>query len=138
MMCVYGRFHHHGSLRRGIRRAKFERAELTFSVDVDLRDEFHWNTKQLFVWLSAEYKGKRNDITHRSSLWDMLVTTQSQAMFEFEMKIPEYKLIDPDLDLRDNVVNFTLNWDIHPWIGLIQRKSSSHPYQMTMPVRYNY
>ena len=121
-----------------MRRTKFERAELQFSVDVDLRDEFHWNTKQLFVWLTADYKGKKNNVMHRASLWDMLVTAKSQALFEFETKLPEYKLIDPDLDLRDNKVNFTLHWDIHPWIGLITRKESSHPFKLTMPVRYNY
>ena len=118
--------------------SKFERAELTFSVDVDLRDEFHWNTKQLFVWMSADYRGKKSNVVHRASLWDSLVITKSQALFEMEMKMPEYRLIDPDLDLRDNRVNFTLHWDIHPWIGLITRKQSMHPYTMTMPVSYNY
>eukprot|EP00483_Globobulimina_turgida_P011495 UN11517 len=131
-------FHHHGSLRRGVRRTKFERAELTFSVDVDLRDEFHWNTKQLFVWLSADYIGKQSKITHRTSLWDSLVITKSQALFEIDAKLPEYKLIDPDLDLRDNQINFTLNWDIHPWIGLVTRKSANTPYKLSMPVQYNY
>merc|ERR1712154_111625 len=131
-------FHHHGALRRGVKRSKFERAELTFSVDIDLRDEFHWNTKQLFVWLSADYIGKQSKITHKISLWDTLVRTQSQALFELDTKLPEYKLIDPDLDLRDNQVNFTLNWDIHPWIGLVTRKSSTEPYSISMPVTYNY
>ena len=131
-------FHHHGSLRRGIKRAKFERAELTFGVDVDLRDEFHWNTKQLFVWLSADYVGKQNKVVHRASLWDSLVIKKSQAQFELAAKVPEYRLIDPDLDLRDNQVNFTLYWDIHPWIGLVTRKKSSHPWTETMPVRYSY
>eukprot|EP01084_Bolivina_argentea_P274633 468153_1 len=131
-------FHHHGSLRRGVKRTKFERAELTFSVEVDLRDEFHWNTKQLFVWLSADYKGKQSGVIHKSSLWDSLVINKGQALFDIEGKIPEYKLIDPDLDLRDNKVNFTLYWDIHPWIGLVTRKNAQAPFKLTMPVRYNY
>mmetsp|Transcript_46496 Transcript_46496/g.77266 ORF Transcript_46496/g.77266 Transcript_46496/m.77266 type:complete len:188 (+) Transcript_46496:47-610(+) len=131
-------YHHHGSMRRGVRKSKFERAELTFSADIDLRDEFHWNTKQLFVWLSADYIGKDNQVTHRSSLWDTLVRSKSAAMFEMNAKMPEYKLIDPDLDLRDNNVNFTLNWDIHPWIGLITRKHSDTPHKVDMPVQYSY
>eukprot|EP00484_Ammonia_sp_Unknown_P027527 CAMPEP_0197031604 /NCGR_PEP_ID=MMETSP1384-20130603/10568_1 /TAXON_ID=29189 /ORGANISM="Ammonia sp." /LENGTH=111 /DNA_ID=CAMNT_0042461161 /DNA_START=251 /DNA_END=586 /DNA_ORIENTATION=+ len=111
---------------------------MTFSVEIDLRDEFHWNTKQLFVWLSADYIGKNSGVLHRMSLWDTLVTSKSQAQFDLNEKIPEYKLIDPDLDLRDNTVNFTLNWDIHPWFGLITRKVSSTPNQVAMPVRYSY
>lgn len=90
------------------------------------------------MWLSADYIGKQNKIVHRASLWDSLVVKKSQALFELESKVPEYKLIDPDLDLRDNQVNFTLNWDIHPWIGLVTRKQSTHPWTVTMPVRYNY
>ena len=120
-----------------MKRSKFEQCELTFDVDIDLRDEFHWNTKQLFVWLSVDYIGKKSNILHRISLWDELVVTQSQAMFELETKVPEYKLVDPDLDLRDNNVNFTLNWDIHPWIGLVTRKHSQTPLVTTMPVRYS-
>lgn len=129
--------HHHYPLRRGVRASKFERCELVFDVDIDLRDEFHWNTKQLFVWLSVDYVGKNSKTVHRSSLWDELVVTQSQAMFELEAKVPEYKLVGPDLDLRDNNVNFTLNWDIHPWIGLVTRKHSQTPLVYKMPVRYS-
>ena len=129
--------HHYQALRRGVKASKFESAQLTFDVDIDLRDEFHWNTKQLFVWLSVDYVGKSNKVVHRISLWDELVIKKSQAVFELEGKTPEYKMIDPDLDLRDNKVNFTLNWDIHPWIGLVTRKHSQTPLVHKMPVRYS-
>ena len=128
--------HHYHPLRRGVKASKFERCELTFDVDIDLREEFHWNTKQLFVWLSVDYVGKSSNIVHRASIWDELVVTQSQALFELEAKFPEYALVDTDLDLRDNNVNFTLYWDIHPWIGLVTRKQSQTPLVMKMPVRY--
>lgn len=37
-----------------------DRALLSFDLDADLRPAFHWNLKQLFVFVLAEYETKAN------------------------------------------------------------------------------
>ena len=37
-----------------------DRAVLKFDIDADLSSVFHWNVKQLFVFLIAEYKSDTN------------------------------------------------------------------------------
>ena len=69
--------HRHGQIRRGLKSSKFELVFCEFAIDVgessflllptylspiynniDLREEFHWNTKLIFLWLTAEYEKK--------------------------------------------------------------------------------
>ena len=45
---------------------------MTFDLNADLRSIFSWNTKQLFVYVQAEYEtedNKRNEIV----LWDSII-----------------------------------------------------------------
>ncbi len=47
-------------------------AVVTFNLEADLRSAFSWNTKQLFVFLRAEYwsdEGKLNQVV----LWDSII-----------------------------------------------------------------
>ncbi|KAF8326640.1 signal peptidase subunit-domain-containing protein [Cantharellus anzutake] len=52
-------------------------------VNIDLTSLFHWNTKQLFVYLTAEYtnsKGVKNDVV----LWDRIVRRKGDARINIE------------------------------------------------------
>ncbi|KAG8850274.1 hypothetical protein FRB91_009259 [Serendipita sp. 411] len=42
-----------------------EAAFFEFNIDADLRPLFHWNTKQVFVYLSAEYTNGKGVSNHR-------------------------------------------------------------------------
>ena len=37
-----------------------DQAVITFNIQADLRSVFSWNTKQLFVYLQAEYETPHN------------------------------------------------------------------------------
>ena len=56
-----------------------QRAVVKFDIDADFSRVFNWNTKQLYVFVVAEYETKdfkRNEIT----LWDHIVTSKSDAI----------------------------------------------------------
>lgn len=46
--------------------------KLSVSLDADLRQAFNWNTKQIFVFLQAEYETKTNWL-NQVSMWDQIV-----------------------------------------------------------------
>ena len=51
-----------------------ERANFTFSVSADFRPLFNWNTRQIFVYITAEYMTKYG--THNQVVvWDKILRT---------------------------------------------------------------
>ena len=43
-----------------------------FDLDADLSPVFNWNVKQLFVYVTAEYKSKTNEL-NQVVIWDKIV-----------------------------------------------------------------
>merc|ERR1712151_761066 len=68
-----------------------DQCTLSFSLDHDLSQEFHWNMNQLFLYLVAEYNttaNKRNEVT----LWDDVITGFEEAKFKAKNMMVEYPL----------------------------------------------
>lgn len=66
---VKGRPHYYSS-------KKEEYAIIKFSLDADLSSLFTWNTKQLFVYVTAEWPGPEN-ATNEAVIWDSIITNPS-------------------------------------------------------------
>lgn len=129
--------HKFGQIRRGIRAAKFEEAVYEYNLDVDLSEEFHWNTKEIFLWLEAEYIDKKNNV-NSVSMWDNIIRSKDDSLFTINTLKQKYQFWDFQLGLRDNNVKFTLKYDVHPWVGLIERKSASYgSKEFKNPHQYN-
>ncbi|KAH9041153.1 signal peptidase 22kDa subunit [Lactarius hengduanensis] len=65
--------------RDAIHNRRQEYAFVNFNITADLSPLFHWNTKQLFVYLEAEYtnaKGVRNQVV----FWDRIIRRQEDAV----------------------------------------------------------
>ncbi|KAI1447160.1 hypothetical protein ABKA04_001580 [Annulohypoxylon sp. FPYF3050] len=73
---VKGRPHYYSS-------KKEEYAIIKFSLDADLSSLFTWNTKQLFVYITAEWPsapsadGVPSNQTNRAVVWDSIITSPS-------------------------------------------------------------
>ena len=67
MSSVKGRPHYYS-------KKKEEYAVIKFSLEADLSDLFTWNTKQLFVYVTAEWPGPNND-TNEAVVWDSIITS---------------------------------------------------------------
>jgi signal peptidase complex subunit 3 len=51
---------------------------MSLYLDADLRSIFSWNTKQLFVYLQAEYSTPQNHL-NEVVLWDQIVQRKEEA-----------------------------------------------------------
>jgi hypothetical protein len=72
---VRGRPHYYSS-------KKEEYAIIKFSLDADLSSLFTWNTKQLFVYVTAEWpsaggSGSGQNATNQAVIWDSIITSPS-------------------------------------------------------------
>ena len=59
-----------------------DRALLSFDIHADLRPAFHWNIKQLFVYVVAQYEteGRTNQVV----LWDKIVEADDPKVVDEE------------------------------------------------------
>ncbi|CAH9145189.1 unnamed protein product [Cuscuta epithymum] len=88
---------------------------LTLNVSADLQSLFTWNTKQVFVFLAAEYETPKNAL-NQVSLWDGIITAQEHAKFWIHTK-NKYRFIDQGSNLRGKSFNLTLHWHVMPKTG---------------------
>ena len=87
-----------------------ERAVVKFDIDADFTPVFNWNTKQLYVFVVAEYTSKefrRNEVT----LWDHIVTSKDDAMLRKQHAV-DYYFDDVGLGLRGANVTTRLKYHV--------------------------
>jgi signal peptidase complex subunit 3 len=98
-----------------------DRALLSFDLKVDLSPAFHWNIKQLFVYVVAAYDtddGRTNQIV----LWDKIVEATDPKEIMEENIFVKYALVDQGDELRGKEITLQLQWDHMPITGLLYRK----------------
>lgn len=94
-----------------------ENSKLTFDLDADLTSLFNWNTKQVFVYLTAEYDGKTPSSSNRVTYWDKIITSKKDARFHVRQEKGKYSVWDVEKSFRGREANIKLEWNIQPWVG---------------------
>ena len=83
----------------------------------DLSTVFHWNTRQIFVFVALEYEtplNKRNEMI----IWDHIIQTPDQAVIPLHRVRQEYRLLDQGTGLLQNTsFSISVHWEITPWVG---------------------
>ena len=94
-----------------------DRALLSFDLKVDLTPAFHWNIKQIFVYVVAIYetKGRTNQVV----LWDKIVEAGDPKIIDEEQVFVKYALVDQGDELRGKNITLQLQWDHMPITGLL-------------------
>mmetsp|Transcript_6192 Transcript_6192/g.7841 ORF Transcript_6192/g.7841 Transcript_6192/m.7841 type:complete len:177 (+) Transcript_6192:174-704(+) len=117
-----------------------DRALLSFDLNVDLNPAFHWNIKQLFVYVIATYKSDDN-ILNEIVLWDKIV----EAVDPPEAKIikqdnvfVKYALVDQGNDLRGRDVELKLMWDHMPLTGTLYMGQQQKDTRSSFTLPYDY
>mmetsp|Transcript_20065 Transcript_20065/g.55855 ORF Transcript_20065/g.55855 Transcript_20065/m.55855 type:complete len:181 (+) Transcript_20065:216-758(+) len=103
-----------------------EQATLTFSMDADLRSVFSWNTKQLFLFLQAEY-GTPDSTVNQVVLWDTIIQQKEKARIRLKNHKTKYSFIHPSKGLKGAQVNLTLVWHVMPRVGFMYTQSRTFP-----------
>eukprot|EP00753_Platysulcus_tardus_P008701 PLAT16179.1.p2 GENE.PLAT16179.1~~PLAT16179.1.p2 ORF type:complete len:138 (+),score=55.78 PLAT16179.1:76-489(+) len=79
--------------RGRVLRDEVEVAQFQFDLQADLRPLFHWNVKQLFIWVSAEYETDSHEV-NQVVVWDSIITKKEQALLDLKDVDMLYLLTD--------------------------------------------
>ncbi|PKA62436.1 Signal peptidase complex subunit 3B [Apostasia shenzhenica] len=94
-----------------------DEVSLTLNISADLQSLFTWNTKQVFVFVTAEYETPQNAL-NQVSLWDGIIPSKEHAQFSIHTT-NKYRFVDQAShnNLRGKDFNLTLHWHIMPKTG---------------------
>ncbi|KAL1536020.1 signal peptidase complex subunit 3B-like [Salvia divinorum] len=92
-----------------------DEVSLSLNISANLESLFTWNTKQVFVFLAAEYGTPKNAL-NQISLWDGIIPSREHAKFWIHA-YNKYRFIDQGSNLRGKEFNLTLHWHVMPKTG---------------------
>ncbi|KAA1471866.1 signal peptidase 22 kDa subunit [Dentipellis sp. KUC8613] len=91
---------------------------VNFNVTADLTPLFNWNTKQLFLYLEAEYtnaKGVKNEVV----IWDRIVRRREDAVINVAGK-NKYAFREISSKFKNSEpAHFSLKYNIMPYVGAL-------------------
>jgi len=100
-------------------------ASLSFDLKADLSSLFHWNTKNIFVWVTCTYATPDRPI-NQVVVWDAVIQTKEESVLTLKRQMGEYNLIDQSRGLVGNSVNLTFSWNRIPVTGLLTTETLGH------------
>jgi signal peptidase complex subunit 3 len=96
-----------------------DRALLSFDLHADMTPAFHWNVKQLFVYVVAQYKTEAKEL-NQVVIWDKIVESiDPNKVINEENIFVKYALVDQGDNLRGKEVTLQLMWDHMPVTGFL-------------------
>lgn len=114
-----------------------DRSLLSFDLEADLTPAFHWNIKQIFVYVVASYKTEDTPV-NRIVLWDKIIEAGDNKIINEKNVFVKYALVDQSDQLRGKEVELQLMWDHMPITGLLymgeQEKETVSTF--TLPSEY--
>ena len=114
-----------------------DRSLLSFDLEADLTPAFHWNIKQLFVYVVASYQTGDTPV-NRIVLWDKIIEAGDEKVINEKNVFVKYALVDQSDQLRGKDVELQLMWDHMPITGLLymgeQDRSTTSTF--TLPAEY--
>jgi len=115
-----------------------DRALLSFNIHADMNPTFHWNVKQIFVYVVANYKTDRNPKNH-VVLWDKIIeATDADKVIEQSNVFVKYALVDQSDGLRGEDITLQLMWDHMPITGFMwmEEQDPKTRSKFTLPMDY--
>lgn len=98
--------------------AKQELAFVNFNVTADLRPLFHWNTKQLFVWVEAEFNNTKK-AENTVVIWDRIIRRKEDANLKVTGK-NKYMLRELTKSFKNaGPAHYSLKYNIMPHVGVL-------------------
>ncbi|KIM33770.1 hypothetical protein M408DRAFT_325375 [Serendipita vermifera MAFF 305830] len=116
---------------------KEESAFFEFSFDADLRSLFHWNTKQVFLYLTAEYTN-RHGLNNEVVIWDRIVRRKQDARVRIENGQNKYYFKEHSGSFRNvSDAQFVLKYNVMPYVGpLMYGEGGRTQSSVRFPSRY--
>ena len=99
-----------------------ENLKIKFNLDADLTPLFNWNTKQVFVFLTAEYNNTRTNTVNEVTFWDTIVKSPEEAVLSLENVKSKYSVWDVSDRFSERDLKFKLHWSVQPWVGVLMTR----------------
>ena len=114
-----------------------DRALFSFNLKADFAPAFTWNTKQLFVFVCAEYSTPTNPL-NQVVLWDKIIEAVDPKKTVHEKNaVIKYPLLDQRDELRGKEVTLRLYIDEMPLTSAMAMRSSDTSSVFTLPKEYS-
>lgn len=97
-----------------------------FDLEADFTPLFNWNTKQLFVYVTAEYEGARSDVNNRVTLWDKIITDKKDAVLDLRNVKGKYSVYDVSPTLANKNATLRVEWNLQPHVGFLMTGAATH------------
>lgn len=109
---------------------------LQFDLEADFEKCFDWNVKQLFIYLTANYKTQDN-VLNQIVLWDQVLLRGEDGALTLRNQNPEYYMWDDGFGLKGNDnITLTLSMNIIPNAGFLQTANSPISHTFAFPDVY--
>ncbi|KAH0828079.1 signal peptidase 22 kDa subunit [Lanmaoa asiatica] len=103
-----------------------------FNIAADLRPLFNWNTKQLFVYLEAEYTNTQG-VNNSVVLWDRIVRRKEDANIDQSSR-NKYKFRELSQSFKNvSPTEFSLKYNVMPYVGLLTYGEAARTTGFEMP-----
>lgn len=110
---------------------------LSFDLDANFDKAFDWNTKQLFIFLTAQYRTKNNALS-QVVLWDHIMLREDEHILSLKNQHSKYYFWDDGNGLLGNNINLTLTVNIIPNSGYIPiHMIPTSKHQFVFPTQYD-
>lgn len=110
-------------------------ASLHFNLSLDLRPAFHWNTKQIYAYLTLTYATQEYE-TNAIVFWDSVISEYDDALIELDLNQNKYAIHDVLFRRAQRLVgrsaNITLAWCISPHVGYVYKV----PPTLHIPIQF--
>ncbi|CED85575.1 Signal peptidase complex subunit [Phaffia rhodozyma] len=105
---------------RSVWNQEVEYGFVRFDLKADLRPLFHWNTKQIFLQLNAEYTTPNNS-SNSVVLWDKIIQSPRKARLNIQGGRNTFTFKEASNSFKDSTdLTYSLNYHIMPYVGFLQ------------------
>eukprot|EP00919_Chromeraceae_sp_WS-2016_P073857 GHVR01174593.1.p1 GENE.GHVR01174593.1~~GHVR01174593.1.p1 ORF type:complete len:193 (+),score=25.79 GHVR01174593.1:340-918(+) len=97
---------------------KSDQMYFSFDLDVDFTPTFTWNTRQIFVYITAEYTTKthpRNEVT----VWDTIIKSSKRSKLKYLNETNEYQLRHITKELLGHNISLKVRYRVVPYVGFL-------------------
>jgi len=109
---------------------------ISFNLDADFAPAFDWNTKQLFVYMTAHYKTK-NNVLNEVVLWDHIIQRGDESKISLKNQHTKYYFWDDGNGLKANDnITLTLSMNVIPNAGLLPISTVPSIHSFSFPNEY--
>lgn len=104
-----------------------------FDLDADFSKTFDWNTKEIFLYLTAHYETKQNKV-NQIVLWDYIMLRDGLNKLRLRNQNNKYYFFDDGAGLSGNQnITLTLSMNIIPNVGILKQVTTKHLHQFSFP-----